>query len=98
MPVSKTVVVNRKYEEFDVYIGRPSPLGNQFSAKLIGRGPAISEYKKWFEAKLVASPEFKKYVESLKGKRLGCWCKPMSCHGDVVVAYLERKPDAEVQE
>lgn len=25
----------------------------------------------------------------LKGKRLGCWCKPAPCHGDVLVELIE---------
>lgn len=24
----------------------------------------------------------------LKGKNLGCWCKPKPCHGDVIVEFL----------
>lgn len=25
----------------------------------------------------------------LKDKVLGCWCKPLSCHGDVLVELIE---------
>ena len=25
---------------------------------------------------------------SLRGKKLGCWCKPDPCHGDVIIDYL----------
>ena len=33
-----------------------------------------------------------KDLESLRGKRLGCHCKPnLACHGDVLVELLERK-------
>ena len=26
-----------------------------------------------------------KWTDELKGKTLGCFCKPKSCHGDVLV-------------
>jgi len=28
-------------------------------------------------------------VEELRGKVLGCWCKPNKCHGDVLLRILE---------
>jgi hypothetical protein len=27
--------------------------------------------------------------DELQGKTLGCWCKPLACHGDVIVEILE---------
>ena len=27
--------------------------------------------------------------EKLKGKVLGCYCKPEACHGDIIVDFLE---------
>jgi hypothetical protein len=27
-------------------------------------------------------------IEPLRGKTLGCWCKPLPCHGDVIVELL----------
>lgn len=29
-----------------------------------------------------------KSLPELKGKTLGCWCKPYPCHGDVLVELL----------
>lgn len=37
-------------------------------------------------------PEFRAAVLALKGKRLGCFCKPGPCHGDVIVEWLEARP------
>ena len=83
-----TTVVHRQ-EPHDVYIGRPSKWGNPFA---IGRhGPreeVIAEYRRWIQtwpALLTALPE-------LKGKRLGCWCKPAACHGDVLAELAESLP------
>lgn len=28
-------------------------------------------------------------IEALRGKNLGCWCKPEACHGDVLIELLE---------
>jgi hypothetical protein len=28
-------------------------------------------------------------IEELKGKVLGCFCKPNACHGDVIKEYLD---------
>jgi len=37
----------------------------------------------------------REHLEELRGKRLGCWCRPrFACHGDVYVKLLaEREPD-----
>jgi len=31
--------------------------------------------------------------KEFKGKRLGCWCKPLACHGDIWVELLEGKDE-----
>lgn len=31
-------------------------------------------------------------IEELRGKRLGCWCSPKPCHGDVLVKILNERP------
>lgn len=83
-------VVHCKKEPFEVYIGRPSKWGNHFShlpascAEVLvsSREEAIEKYKQW----LIARPELiEEAKKELKGKTLGCWCKPKACHGDVLV-------------
>ena len=37
------------------------------------------------------SPELSANIHELKGKQLGCWCKPLGCHGD----YLAEKANRE---
>jgi hypothetical protein len=29
----------------------------------------------------------------LRGKTLGCFCKPHPCHGDIIAAYLDSLED-----
>lgn len=83
-------VVHCKQESYDYYIGRPSKFGNPFSHKygtaaqylVDTREEAIQRFEEWF----LAQPELVKAAKKeLKGKTLGCWCKPLDCHGDVLL-------------
>ena len=86
-------VVHCKKDGFDVYIGRPSKWGNPFThlsdrktkAEFIvqSREEAIGRYEEYLlSSGLIAD------IEELRGKILGCWCKPKACHGDVLVRLL----------
>lgn len=82
-------VVNIKHDEYDVYGGRGSPLGNPFSAKTMGRLKAIEMYHKhYFPAMRRDGRITDDYLRSLKGKRLGCHCKPQPCHLDKVAEII----------
>ena len=85
----KTTVVNRKYEKFDVYIGRGSIWGNPFIINVHGdRNAVISNYKERFvklrKDGFITDTE----LLALEGKRLGCYCAPLACHGDVLVEAI----------
>lgn len=75
------LVVNCRKTEFDVYIGRPSVWGNKF---LIGpdgtREEVIEKYELW----LLSNEYLMSRLPELKGKVLGCFCRPRRCHGDVL--------------
>ncbi len=87
----KTLVVNKRVDEFDVYIGRGSKWGNPF---VIGRDGSRSEVIEKYEKMLSGNVELLSLLlVELEGKRLGCFCKPASCHGDVLVEYVERMRD-----
>lgn len=75
------VVVNRWRQPFDVYIGRPAILGNPFRVRDHGREGAVAKYRQY----LLERPDLLEIVRGLGGKRLGCYCKPKPCHGDVIV-------------
>ena len=87
----KTSVVHCKRDKYDVYIGRGSEWGNPFSTGMYGRMGCIQKYKQWLERQ----PHLMKKLVTLKGKVLGCWCKPLACHGDVLVELLEGKKHGE---
>jgi hypothetical protein len=91
----KTKVVNIRNEKYDVYIGRSGRgqdgyFGNPFPL-LPGqsRGANLEKYKTYFYERLKSDPEFRKRIRGLKGKTLGCFCKPYPCHGDIIVEYLD---------
>ena len=87
-------VVHCKKEMYDVYIGRPSKWGNPFSHKegtlakfkVSTRDEAVQKYREW----LLTQPDLIQSLPELRGKVLGCWCKPLKCHGDVLAEEAER--------
>ncbi len=85
----KTKVVNIRHDKADVYIGRPSLFGNPFSLARYGRKDCIEMYRRYFYDRINRNPEFLEAVLALKGKKLGCFCKPKACHGDVIVKFIE---------
>ena len=85
-----TRVVNLRRESYDVYIGRPSMVGNPFPiTQSCTRNMSVRKYREWFDARIRQDAAFRSFVLSLRGKRLGCFCKPDVCHGDVIVEWLE---------
>lgn len=89
MAIIRARVVNINLgQEFDVYIGRGSKFGNKHRiSRYCTREQAIARYKVDFYKKL-EDPKFKRAVLKLQGKRLGCFCWPKPCHGNVIVEYL----------
>ena len=95
--MSQTTVVNLKRSQYDVYIGRRGRgldgyFGNPFRIKRYGDGAHLHEimeaYRRYFSNRIEADAEFRRRVLELSGKRLGCFCKPGPCHGDVIAEWL----------
>lgn len=96
-----TTVVNVRRSDFDIYIGRgrcpktgkTSVWGNPYShnpwaaAKYLvdSRTEAIKRYESYVRR----SPELLARLPMLKGKRLGCWCYPLPCHGDILIKLIK---------
>lgn len=76
------------------YIGRGSYWGNPYSMYEEGedREEVIRMYKYDFDFEKFPNKE-KKEVYKLAGKRLGCFCKPDSCHGDILANFLNSWDD-----
>lgn len=83
-----TRVVNLRREYWDIKIDRSSIWGNPFRIGIDGtRTEVIEKYRKWIKTQ----PHLLKQLHTLKGKRLGCWCKPLDCHGDVLVELINEE-------
>lgn len=81
-----TRVVNLRVEPYDVYIGRPSRWGNPFVIGKDGtRAQVIGKYAEWIQTQ----PDLLERLPRLKGKRLGCYCFPETCHGDILVGLID---------
>ena len=86
-----TSVVNIKRESCDVYIGRGSPFGNPYRIGKDGdRVQVLEKYHEYFYKRLT-NAWFRDMILSLKDKKLGCYCKPLLCHGDIIVEFLENE-------
>lgn len=80
-----TEVVNFRNEEYDLLICRPSKWGNPFQ---IGRDGNRERVIKMYEIHIRRRPDLIAALPELVGKRLGCYCHPLPCHGDVLVKLL----------
>jgi len=93
----KTRVVNIKdnpsiihHPDF-VYIGRYNKHHGLSASKWanfyqIGRDGTREEVILKYEVYMPS--ELKDCLHELEGKILGCWCKPLACHGDVLVRLV----------
>lgn len=86
-----------------VYIGRrsnrarlaESVWGNPY---IVGNKPgnreaSIDLYEAYIRESMRVEPN--RYdIETLRGKRLACWCSPLKCHGSILIKLLtERSPN-----
>lgn len=93
-----TVVNRRTYTGKDAhYVGRPTVLGNPFTAKQHGgRDNAIAKYKAWLNLQWTTNNEVVinelMHLAAILNKEstivLSCWCAPEACHADVIAKAL----------
>jgi hypothetical protein len=94
----KTRVVHCRREAYDVYIGREyhdykndvhfeaSKWADPF---VVGKDGTREECIQKYEMYIRGRPDLLDSLSELKGKRLGCWCAPQACHGDILVKLIE---------
>ncbi len=81
-------VVHVKKESYDIYIGRPSKWGNPYKIGINGtREEVISKYRVY----ILSRPNLINQLPELVDKILGCWCKPLACHGDILLELIRDK-------
>ena len=61
--------------------GNPFKVGKNCST----REEAIEKYREWIQTQ----PRLLSMLHYLKGYELGCWCKPLACHGDVIAELAD---------
>lgn len=86
-----TLVVHCRRSYYDVLVDRTTKWGNPFthvkgrltraSFLVPTREEAIAAYEAW----IVGQPELMAALPELRDKILGCWCRPLACHGDVLI-------------
>ncbi len=91
-------VVNCHREAYDVLIDRTTKWGNPF---VVGRDGTREECIEKFERWAPTQPHLMAALLELRGKTLGCHCKPKTCHGDPLCRWanapLTAEPTAQVQ-
>lgn len=83
-----SVVVNLKCDKYDIFIGRGSKWGNPF---IIGRDGTREEVIEKYRIYLMSNKDLLNDLHELRGKALGCYCKPLPCHGDVLLELLDEE-------
>lgn len=98
----RTTIVNIKSgAKYDIYGGRPGPLGNPYvigdfafvggAARLIRtRDEACDLYEKDFARRILVDNDLRRVVLSCYSQVLGCHCVPKRCHLQTIVNWLEK--------
>lgn len=73
----------QRYPEKDSIFANPFKIGKDGD-----RNEVIDKYQKFLLDKIKNEKVYKDEFLKLKGKTLGCWCKPDNCHGDVIIKLL----------
>ena len=84
-----TKVVNiRNYDGDYIPIHRGTRWGNPFKIGKDGdREEVIIKYEKYIRNR----PDLLADLPKLVGERLGCYCKPRKCHGDILVKLIRER-------
>ena len=98
-------IVNKKThraEPCDVYVGRPSALGNPYPVTM-GREECIRAFRREFMQLMMTSKDTTNlvythvnlelmHIQNVHKKygkvNLVCWCAPLACHAAVIVEYF----------
>lgn len=91
------VYIGRPGKGQDGFFGNPHEIGLCLTCSGAGsptaavyhtRLGAIDAFCKYF-AQQLEDPTYRTRVLKLRGLRLGCFCRPRLCHGDIIAAWLD---------
>lgn len=108
----RTTVVNVKWNEWDVYIGRTSNRNGLAASKW--QNPYRISKRANMEERLACIQLYREHLErhpllmemigELRGKRLGCWCRPpegfrgrLMCHGQILAGLADGVPPESIE-
>lgn len=100
----ETVAVNLRLSPHDVYVGRAGKGQDGYFGNPIKVGERCPRcdgmhmegsatlpcYLAYLTDRIAADDTFRERVKSLRGKRLGCFCKPKPCHADILAAFADQ--------
>jgi len=72
-----------RYPPADSVFANPFKVGKDGT-----REQVVAKYRAWLKGEIQRGAITRGQLEALKGKRLGCWCHPQRCHGDVLAAVV----------
>ena len=81
--------------EYDIYIGRANAYRSLSASKWANpfimkneseRARVLEEYRKY----ILRNKKLYNSLGELKNKKLGCFCSPLRCHGDVIKKWLDK--------
>lgn len=99
----RTRVVNLRRSKYDVYIGRVKHRRHGGSDGIFGnpfvlldeseRAEVVEKFRAYFLDRVERDLDFRAKVLALRGRVLGCFCKPKACHGDVIAEWVDAQPE-----
>lgn len=82
----------------DIYIGRECSRGGWNLPESKWHNPyrvtpqrSVKNAVKLFEIYIRSNTKLLEDIEELFGKKLGCWCYPSPCHGDILVKLAKER-------
>lgn len=54
------------------------------------RQDVLNKYKQYIEEKINSDKNYLDNLLLLEGKKLGCWCHPEPCHGDILLDFIKK--------
>lgn len=82
----KTTVVNINTDTYDEFIARPSKWGCPFIIGIHGsKVEVLQKYRIW----IFNQPKLLSELPELQGRRLGCYCAPSYCHGNILAELAD---------
>ena len=97
-PITTVVKIARRggvvVQWCDVYIGRECKMGGWNLPCSIWHNPyktgTLEERISKYREHIINNPVLMARLPELRGKVLGCWCKPGPCHGDILIELLDK--------